>query len=242
MMSSANERWSQTWPKHADAGAVTVLIACGYQPARPGWCAMLRTSPDVRIVAEAADEFEAIALVADLRPRAVVMPTDLSPGDGFAAACAIRRISPATSILLLGLAGDSSGVRKAVRAGASGYLPLQSTGALVLHAVLAIAQGDVLVAGTSYLPLAPVTALAAPCSGAGRSPSSSAEHTVEPLTERDVTILELIAQGMTNRDMARTLSFAEVTINMHVRRILARLRAADRTQAAVIALRLGIIV
>lgn len=224
--------------REAAAGPVAVLIADDHVIAREGLRSMLETSPLVRLVGEARDGREALALVDRLRPDLVLMDYKMPGLDGLEATRRIKTAHPTVSVVIMTSYEDEAIVLDAVRAGAGGYLVKDSSRELLLHTVLAVASGGILVKAALLQ-----RALQRDAATTARPPSAppAASPPIEALTGREQSILRLVAEGKTNKAIADQLGFAEVTVKKHVQEIIAKLYASDRTHAAVTAMRLGVI-
>ena len=206
--------------------AIRVLIADDHSVVREGLRMFLQRDPDLEVVGEAADGAEAIQQARLLRPDVVVMDLLLPVLDGMAATRAIRSELPETEVLALTSVLGSASVVEAIRAGAIGYLHKDTQAAELRTAIKAAAAGQV--------HLSPQTS--AYLLGAVRMPERP-----EPLTPREMDVLRLLAQGQSNKEIARTLHLVEETVKDHVRHILAKLGVKSRTQAVLAAIRLRIV-
>ncbi len=206
--------------------AIRVLIADDHSVVREGLRMFLQRDPDLEVVGEAADGAEAIQQARLLRPDVVVMDLLLPVLDGMAATRAIRSELPETEVLALTSILGSASVVEAIRAGAIGYLHKDTQAAELRTAIKAAAAGQV--------HLSPQAA--AYLLGAVRMPERP-----EPLTPREMDVLRLLAQGQSNKEIARTLHLVEETVKDHVRHILAKLGVKSRTQAVLAAIRLRIV-
>ncbi len=220
-------------------GRVAVLIADDHMIAREGLRSMLETSRLVKVVGEARDGREAVELVAQLRPNLVLMDYRMPGIDGLEATRRIKAEHPTVSVVMMTSYEDEAIVLDAVRAGAGGYLVKDSSRELLLHTVMAVASGGILVKASLLK-----RALQQDTDTAVKKktlPSPASMPPIESLTGREQSILRLMAEGKTNKAIADKLGFAEVTVKKHVQEIIAKLYASDRTHAAVIAMRLGVI-
>jgi two-component system, NarL family, response regulator LiaR len=206
--------------------AIRVLIADDHSVVREGLRMFLQRDPDLEVVGEAADGAEAIQQARLLRPDVVVMDLLLPVLDGMAATRAIRSELPETEVLALTSILGSASVVEAIRAGAIGYLHKDTQAAELRTAIKAAAAGQVHLSpqASAYL------------LGAVRIPERP-----EPLTPREMDVLLLLAQGQSNKEIARTLHLVEETVKDHVRHILAKLGVKSRTQAVLAAIRLRIV-
>ncbi|MGZ3625018.1 MAG: response regulator [Ktedonobacteraceae bacterium] len=205
---------------------IRVLLVDDHSVVREGLRMFLGRDPDLDVVGEAADGAEAIQMAQHLRPDVVLMDL-LMPGmDGITAIKAIRSTLPDTEVIALTSVLESEAVLGAVKAGAIGYL-LKDTQAIELRkAIKAAAAGQVQLSpqASTYL-----------------LHSVRAPEIHEVLTDREMEVLRLIAQGKSNKEIAHDLQVVEDTIKTHVRHILAKLSVQSRTQAVLSAVRLGMI-
>ncbi len=206
--------------------AIRVLIADDHSIVREGLRMFLSRDPDITVVGEASDGEEAVRMASDLRPHVVLMDLLMPVMDGIAATAVLRSILPETEVIALTSVLEGASAVDAVRAGAIGYL-LKDTQALELRkAIKAAAAGQV------YL---------SPQASASLVHHIQSPPPVMALTEREMAVLRLLAQGETNKEIAMHLQIVEDTVKVHVRHILAKLEVQSRTQAALYAIRFGIV-
>lgn len=205
---------------------IRVLLVDDHSVVREGLRMFLGRDPDLVVVGEASDGAEAIQLAQQLRPDVILMDL-LMPGmNGITAIKTIRSTLPDTEVIALTSVLESDAVVGAVKAGAIGYL-LKDTQAIELRkAIKAAASGQVQLSPQASMYL--LRSIRAP-------------ETHENLTDREMEVLRLLAQGKSNKEIAHHLQVVEDTIKTHVRHILAKLRAQSRTQAVLCAVRLGLI-
>ena len=200
--------------------STSVLIVDDHEVVRVGLRALLAKRKDLDVVGAAGSGEEAVAMAGQTHPDMVVMDVRM-PGQGGVEACReIRSLSPNTRVLMLTSYADEDAVLASILAGASGYLLKDTTGRDLAEAILRVA------AGASLLDPA-VTGVVLARIKADRGASS------EALQERERQILELIAQGRTNREIGEVLFLAQGTVRNLVSGILAKLGAGSRTEAAV---------
>lgn len=207
--------------------ATRVFIVDDHQLAREGLRAVLSDS-GVDVVGCAATGEEAVEQVRDLEPDVVLMDVRLGPGiDGLEATRRIVGLGLGIRVLVLTLHDMPAYVREALAAGAAGYV-LKDTAIGDLLAAI-----DQVMAGNTAVPLGLVNAAmrAMPLPGRGANLS----HT---LTGRELEVVKLVAQGLTNKEIARQLGISPATVKAHVERIIGKLGVADRTQAAVMAMQM----
>jgi NarL family two-component system response regulator LiaR len=207
--------------------AIQVLIADDHSVVRQGLRIFLGSDPELKIVGEARDGAEAVRLARQLRPDVVLMDLLMPVMDGIAATAAIRREVPDTEVLALTSVLEDAAVVDAVRAGAIGYLLKDTDAHELRRAIKAAAAGQVHLSPQAAARLLREV----------RTP----EKSVEPLTERETDVLRLLAQGKTNKEIARELHIAEQTVKTHVSHVLDKLEVPSRTQAALYAMRVGLV-
>jgi two-component system, NarL family, response regulator LiaR len=208
------------------ADRIEVLIADDHPVVRHGLRAFLQLQEDFDIVGEAGDGHEAVAEVQKLRPDVVLLDLVMPNLDGIDAIRQIRQASPDTKVIVLTTFADDEKVFPAVRAGAAGYLLKDVEPKELVDAIRTVHRGEGL--------LHPRVASKLMSEFAGEHERAD---TFEALTDREKEVLRLIARGMSNREIARELVLSEKTVKTHVSNILAKLRLADRTQAALYAVR-----
>ncbi len=206
--------------------AIRVLIVDDHSVVREGLRMFLTRDPDIEVVGEAADGDEAIEQARQLRPHVVVMDLLLPVLDGMTATRTIRNELPETEVLALTSVLEQTSVAEAIRAGAIGYLLKDARAVEIRTAIKAAAAGQVHLSpqASTYL------------LNTVRTPERP-----EPLTPREMDVLRLLAQGCSNKEIARTLQLVEETVKFHVRHILAKLGVQSRTQAVLAAIRLGLV-
>ena len=205
------------------AAPARILIVDDHPLAREGLKAVL-ASAGFLVAGEAASGEEAVDLAQRLSPDVVLMDVRLGPGiDGLEATRRIAALGLSARVLMLTLHDSPAYVREALAAGAAGYV-LKDTGIDDLRA--AIAQ---VLAGQTAIPIGLVNA------ALRQPPPGRSADALTALTARERGVLDLVARGMTNKEIARQLAISPATVKAHVERIIAKLGVADRTQAAVLA-------
>ena len=203
---------------------ITVLLVDDHELVRAGLRTFLELQPDMTVVGEAASGEQALALVAGVRPDVVLLDLVLPGMSGVETARRLRLTHPEVKVVVLTSFAGQDSVLPAVRAGVAGYL-LKDVG----PAELAEALRSVHAGGSPLHPAVAATVL--------RQVTSD----VDPLTPREREVLRLIARGLSNRLIARELVLSEKTVKTHVSAVLAKLGVADRTQAALLAVRDGLV-
>ena len=206
--------------------AIRVLIVDDHAVVRQGLRAFLQTQDDVEIAGEAADGDEAVSQVRELIPDVVLMDLVMPKLDGIAAIREMRALSPSTKVLVLTSFADDDKVFAAVKAGAAGYLLKDIRPQELGDAIRTVHRGEALLHPTVAAKLMQELAQT------GRRQASP-----DSLTDRELDVLRLIARGMSNKEIALELRVAEKTVKTHVSNILQKLHLADRTQAALYAVR-----
>jgi DNA-binding NarL/FixJ family response regulator len=214
--------------------SLRVVLADDQALVRGGFRKILEAGPEIAVVGEAEDGREAIELVRQLRPDVVVMDIRMPRVDGLEAARTIAVEHPATRTLVVTTFGLDEYVLEALRAGASGFLLKDAPPEDLLAAVRAVARGQALL--DPAVTQAVVAELA-------RRPRLRPDlgRSLDLLTAREREILTLLAQGMSNADIARTLVIAEGTAKTHVASILGKLRLRNRIQCVIFAYESGLI-
>ena len=206
--------------------AIRVLIVDDHAVVRQGLRAFLQTQDDVEIAGEAADGDEAIRQVRELVPDVVLMDLVMPKLDGIAAIREMRALSPSTKVLVLTSFADDDKVFAAVKAGAAGYLLKDVRPQELGDAIRTVYRGEALLHPTV------AAKLMRELSRSGRR-----QATPDSLTDRAMDVLRLIARGMSNKEIALDLGVAEKTAKTNVSNLLQKLHLADRTQAALYAVR-----
>jgi DNA-binding NarL/FixJ family response regulator len=211
------------------AKQTTVMVVDDHRLFREGVRDLL-TRRGIVVVAEAGDAAEAVAVAAAARPRIALMDLRLQGASGVEATERIRRVSPATRVLVLTMATSERDVTEALQAGACGYLLKDSSEEAIVSGVLAAAAG--------HSPLSPaVAALMMERLRGAMQAIDLPEDGVPDLTARELEVLCMIAAGKENAEIAEKLVISPHTVKNHVSSVLAKLGVENRIQAAVYAVR-----
>ncbi|WTW95696.1 response regulator transcription factor [Streptomycetaceae bacterium NBC_01309] len=210
---------------------IRILLADDEQLIRIGFAAILGAEPDMTVVAEAADGVEAVSLATEHRPDVVLMDVRMPGLTGIdATAHLVRTLSDPPRVLVVTTFENDSYVYEALRAGATGFLLKRARTEELLHAVRLVARGDSLLFPAAVRDLALRHAPVAPDRGR-----------VDKLSEREQTVLRLMAVGLSNPEIAGRIGVGAETVKTHVARILAKLAVRDRTQAVIAAYESGFV-
>lgn len=205
---------------------VRVILADDHTVMRQGVRMLLTLDPDIEVVGEASNGQEAVELAHQLKPDVVLMDLLMPVMDGLTAITVIRRDLPQTEIVALTSVLEDSVVTDVVRAGAIGYLLKDASGEDVIRAVKSAAAGQVHLSPQAAAKLIKDV----------RTPEQA-----QALTPREIEVIKLLARGYSNKEIAQTLNISEKTVHSHVGAILSKLRVPSRTQAALYAIRTGLV-
>ncbi|MFC9429437.1 response regulator [Streptomyces sp. NPDC056987] len=208
---------------------IRVLIVDDQVMVREGFSVLLNAMPDIEVIGEAVNGREAVRQVAVLRPDVVLMDIRMPELNGIEATREIVAADADAKVLVLTTFDLDEYVYQALRAGASGFLLKDASARQLADGVRVVASGEALLAPTV------TRRLITEFSKLSDTPRGPAMARIGELTERETEVLVLIAQGLSNAEIAEHLVVAESTIKTHVSRILVKLGLRDRTQAAVFA-------
>jgi DNA-binding NarL/FixJ family response regulator len=212
---------------------IRVLLADDQQLVRAGFRVLLSAEPDLEVVGEAGDGMQAVAEARRLRPDAVLMDIRMPRLDGIEATRSITATLPGTRVIILTTYDLDEYVFDALRAGACGFLLKDVRATELANAVRTVIDGGALLAPTVTLRM---------ISQFAQSPSpAQRDRVLTMLTPREGEVLELIAHGLSNTEIAARLLISEATAKTHVARILLKLGLRDRVQAAVLAYEQGVV-
>ncbi|NMB46818.1 MAG: response regulator transcription factor [Firmicutes bacterium] len=236
---------------------IKVLIADDHALLRQGLCRILELEEDIEVVAQAADGEEAVALAQELHPDVILMDINMPGLNGLEATRMVKEVAPQSKILVLTIHDDDEYVFKVMQAGASGYVLKDVDPSNLAEAIRTVNQGHAYlrspllekvleefgrlsqvreeVAATREWQGSAITD-----DSKSEEPDSGDPGLLARLTAREREILECIVGGQSNKEIAVTLVISEKTVKNHVSNILRKLDLADRTQAAVYALKKGV--
>jgi DNA-binding NarL/FixJ family response regulator len=201
---------------------IRILVVEDHHVVRQGLVALLRTVPDMLVVAEASDGRQAVDLYRQYRPDVTIMDLRLPQMSGVEAIAEIRRENPAARVIVLTTFDGDEDIYRALQAGARGYLLKDMFSEELMEAIRTVHAGRTKIPG-------PVAQRLAERMGGPN------------LTPRESEVLELIVAGRSNKEIGFDLSISEATVKSHINSILSKLGVSDRTQAATTALQRGIV-
>ena len=213
---------------------IDVLIADDHAIVRRGLRTLIAGEPDMDVAGEATDGYEVVDRARALNPDVILLDLVMPGQSGLEAISQIKGDNPDARVLVLTSFGDNERVFAAIRAGASGYLLKDASPEQLLQAIHDVHGGESHLHPTIALKM--LRELDNPVVTAANRPLTD-----DPLTEREVEVLRLVAQGLSNQDIAKGLTISERTVGNHIGSILRKLHLANRTQAALYALRRGLV-
>ena len=211
--------------------AITVLIIDDHELVRQGVRTLLQRMSDIQVVGEAPSGQDGLRLAAQLAPDVVLMDLVMPEMDGVEATRLLKRVSPSTQVIVLTSFDDDEHILPAIRAGALSYILKHVSADELVETVRKAARGEVV--------MSPQVATRVMRELRQRTDEKPALDT--DLSERELEVLRLIAEGRSNSEIAEELVISEHTVKRHVSNILSKLHLADRTQAAVYAWREGMV-
>jgi len=209
---------------------ITVMLIDDHRVVRQGLRDFLELQSDIEVIGEASSGEEGVQMARDLLPDVVLMDLVMPGIDGVETTRRVRNASPSTKVIVLTSFTDDAKVFPAIKAGAISYLLKDISPEELAHAIRAAQRNEAVLHPEVAAKL--MQEFATP---------RSADAPVEQLTSRELEVLRLIAKGMSNKEIADTLIVSEKTIKTHVSNILSKLHLADRTQAAIYALKQRIV-
>jgi DNA-binding NarL/FixJ family response regulator len=216
---------------------ITIVVADDHEVVRAGFAALLDTQPDFSVLGTATDGAEAVRVCRELRPDVVLMDVRMPGTDGIEAT---RQLAGCTKVLILTTFDLDEYVFDGLRAGASGFLLKDVTAERLFEAVRVVAAGDALLAPAVTRRLISEFARIRPDPREQAGATRPAE--LASLTQRETEVLRLVAEGLSNTEIAARLVVTEETVKTHVSRVLAKLGLRDRTQAVVAAYESGLVI
>jgi DNA-binding NarL/FixJ family response regulator len=222
-------------PVPHDSSTISAVIVDDHGIVRQGLRALL-TRPGIEVVGEAESGDDAIKLAEALHPDVMLLDIRMKNGDGLQSLPHIKAVSPRTSVIILTTYANPTYLARAISGGAAGYLSKETDPDQIVRAVRAAAAGDDLI-DRQLLQMALAHSAATPLADI----DSALDVEIEPLSERERDVLRLMVQGFANNAIAETLTISMPTVKTHVQHILQKLHVSDRTQAALLAMRLKLV-
>lgn len=212
-------------------GEITILLADDHNVLRQGIAQMLETQPDMKVVAQAGNGNDAVDLALAHKPDIALLDINMPEMDGVEAAQRITAELPETGIIVLTMYRRDDYVFEAIKAGASGYLLKEAELDELLTAIRAVAQGEAVID----------PAIAGRVLAEFRQPQKNNKAASPELSDRDVDILRLVAQGLPNQEIADQLFISEKTVRNRLSMVFNQLHLKNRTEAALYAVREGLV-
>jgi DNA-binding NarL/FixJ family response regulator len=235
-MSSPGRQQPRSERQTQSARQTQIVVADDHQVVRSGFAALLATQPDFTVVGTASDGAEAVRVSRDLHPDVVLMDVRMPGTDGIEATRQLAGDGDGPRILILTTFDLDEYVYDALRAGASGFLLKDVTAERLFEAVRVVAAGDALLAPAVTRRLISEFTRLRPREDDRPPPM------MDTLTARETQVLRLVAEGLSNPEIAQRLVVTEETVKTHVSRVLTKLGLRDRTQAVVAAYESGLVV
>ena len=215
---------------------IKVIVVDDHPFFRQGVRDVLNAEPDIEVIGESGDGHAALAMLKELQPDVVLLDVNLPNLNGLQITQILKRDRTDINVIILTAYDDEEQIYRAIRIGASAYFAKDVDPAHLLDTVRAVAEGYYVIANKRMTPAQTERWLLELYRRYGITPEDT---TFSPLTNREMEILELIIEGLSNKEIALRLSISQQTVKNHVTSILAKLNLSDRTQAAIYALRHG---
>ncbi len=228
---------------------IRVLLVDDHVLVRKGIAALLATQDDIQVVGEAGDGYEALAKAEELMPDVILMDISMPRCDGLTAVDLIKKEMPYVKIVMLTYSDDDENLFEAIKRGASGYLLKDLQPEVLINSIRGAARGEAPISGVMAAKLLrelspgegrPEEAVRARRE-VGEMVEQARDRREDLLTRREREVLQLVAEGLSNREIAERLYIAENTVKNHLRNILEKLHMQNRAQAVAFAIRQGLL-
>lgn len=219
-------------------GKIRLLIVDDHQVVREGLSSILTTRGDIEVVGMARDGREAVEKARQLSPDVVLMDISMPGMNGVEATRQIKKENPQTGIVVLSMYAEEEYIFDLVRAGATGYLLKDADSSQIANAIRAISRGE------SMIHPVVVSKILSEFSQLSNNRKVKEDRRAQKqydLSNREISVLQLVAEGKTNKEIARDLRISEKTVKNHTRSIFHKLNVSDRTEAAIQAVKEGLI-
>lgn len=210
--------------------AVNILLADDHRMVREGIRYLLENVPEFNVVGEAADGYECISLVNKTKPNIVLLDIDMPDMNGMEALRVIKEQKMICKVIMLTRHNEIDYLMKALEIGCDGYILKESSFETLLKAIFKVYSGNNYIE-PNLMPLL----------NANLEEKSNVKKRISELTKREIDVLKMIASGAFNKEIASTLNISERTVKNHISNIFKKIQVSDRTQAAVFAIKNGII-
>ena len=210
--------------------AVNILLADDHRMVREGIRCLLENVPEFNVVGEAADGYECISLVNKTKPNIVLLDIDMPDMNGIEALRVIKEQKMICKVIMLTRHNEIDYLMKALEIGCDGYILKESSFETLLKAIFKVYSGNNYIE-PNLMPLL----------NANLEEKSNVKKRMSELTKREIDVLKMIASGAFNKEIASTLNISERTVKNHISNIFKKIQVSDRTQAAVFAIKNGII-
>lgn len=210
--------------------AVNILLADDHRMVREGIRCLLENVPEFNVVGEAADGYECISLVNKTKPNIVLLDIDMPDMNGIEALRVIKEQKMICKVIMLTRHNEIDYLMKALEIGCDGYILKESSFETLLKEIFKVYSGNKYIE-PNMMPLL----------NANLEEKSNVKKRISELTKREIDVLKMIASGAFNKEIASTLNISERTVKNHISNIFKKIQVSDRTQAAVFAIKNGII-
>jgi len=207
---------------------ITVVLADDQAVVRDGLQLLLSASDDISVVAAAPDGTQALALAVTHRPDVALLDLRMPGLDGAAVTAALATQAPSVRVLILTTFADDDAILPALRAGAAGYLTKDASGEELVGAIRDVAAGRTVLDPSVARRLVEMVTVDAPGAGVAGAVESSAAEPAGGLTKREVDVVRLVAEGLSNQQVARRLVVSEATVKTHLNHVLSKLDVDGR--------------